>query len=36
VPAARAAVRQAIERGVALGSGVGPVDGGAVVSSRVW
>jgi hydroxymethylpyrimidine/phosphomethylpyrimidine kinase len=36
VEAGRAAVRQAIERGLALGSGVGPVDGGDAVSSPAW
>ena len=36
VQVARASVRQAIERGVALGSGVGPVDGGDAVSSPAW
>jgi hydroxymethylpyrimidine/phosphomethylpyrimidine kinase len=36
VRAARAAVRRAIERGVALGSGVGPVDAGAALSSPAW
>jgi hydroxymethylpyrimidine/phosphomethylpyrimidine kinase len=36
VQAGRAAVRRAIEAGVALGSGVGPVDAGAVSSSPAW